>query len=149
VNEAKIYRLRDILPDAGEGGRGKTFLTDEASADFLAVDYIRIRPGNAGEYHVHNKAHNIWIVLEGELTAVVGERRYIVRAGEVIFMPAAVPHMSSNEGTADMLGIEIYCPPHRKMPMPAWDMDVARKAGTLDSFTVELPARIVDAPPTR
>lgn len=140
-----IYRLSDVIPTAEDEGRGKTYLSDGPTADLLEVDYIRIRPGNVGAYHGHKAAHNIWIVLQGELTAIVGEVRYVVHAGEVIFMPANIPHASSNNGDKDVLAIEIYCPPHRKMPRLPWDIERARREGTLDAFPVELPAQIIDA----
>lgn len=132
----RIYTLKDLYPDVEPGGRGMADILPDDLSELMEMEVQRIRPGNMGLYHVHKKSDNIWIVLEGELEAVIGGERYFTRAGEVIFMPAGVPHQTGNRGDVDMLAIEIYCPPHGKGPMGAPGKD---------AFFSQLPPQIRDA----
>ena len=135
-DEVRIWSLADLLPQVAEKGRGNSFFLDKEVSDNVEVLYQRIRPGNMGTYHYHKKAENIWIVLQGELEAIIGDVRYLVPAGQVIYMPNVIPHATGNRGTEDMLAVEIYVPPHGH--------------GTLDSpgkdgFTTAMPSVIRDA----
>ena len=130
--QVKVVRLRDAVKPVDPGKRNNVpLVTSEISAETEIV-YQHFAPHHMGVYHVHEHAENIWIVIEGTLEAIIGGVRYIVEAGELIFMPSGVPHATGNPGDTDMLAVEIYCPPT--------DHYEPR-----DAFSSELPEQIADA----
>jgi mannose-6-phosphate isomerase-like protein (cupin superfamily) len=105
-------------------------LIDEEISEHAQMKLIRIPAGVRGGYHYHNDSENIWIVLEGTFEAVVGDTKYLVRKGEVIFMPKVVPHRTGNDGSdGECLVIELYAPP----------------SSGIDSHPADLPSVIRDA----
>lgn len=129
--EAKIARL-DFNTEVGPGSRfNEVLFGDETSSDFL-IAWKRLPEGTAlGSYHVHERSENVLIVLEGTLDALVGDRRYAVRQGEVIYMPAGVPHATGNRGPGECQAVEIYAP--------------SRGEGEdMDSHPAEMPAEITE-----
>jgi mannose-6-phosphate isomerase-like protein (cupin superfamily) len=66
------------------------------------------------------------------MEAIIGGVRYFVKAGEIIFMPAGIPHATGNPGEEDMLAVEIYAPPTEHFE-------------PRDAYPAELPADIKNA----
>ena len=131
--KVKIVRLSDSIPDVKPESRANTKLVGPDISRQCEIVYQRFAPNNMGVYHNHRHAENVWLVMKGEMEAIVGDVRYFVKAGEMIFMPSDVPHATGNRGPEDMLAVEIYVPPTEHF--------VPR-----DSFPAELPATITDAP---
>lgn len=141
---AKIVRLSDSKPDLDStwtvkgftplrpGARGNTKVFSSDVAKDCELVYQRYAPGYLGPYHIHRHAENVWYVVEGEMEAIVGGIRYLVRAGEAIFMPANVPHATGNRGSVDMLALEFYAP-----PVDRWE--------PRDSFAADVPPQVIDA----
>jgi mannose-6-phosphate isomerase-like protein (cupin superfamily) len=63
-----------------------------------------------GPYHFHEHAENVYIVLEGEIEAVVEGERHILRKDDVAFIPPGLRHSAGNAGTTPARAIEIYAP---------------------------------------
>lgn len=58
------------------------------------------QPGQASPWHNHPGAQEILYVLEGNMTAEVqGRATATIKAGDVILIPAEVPHLVRNDGT--------------------------------------------------
>jgi mannose-6-phosphate isomerase-like protein (cupin superfamily) len=113
-------------------GRSNTDLVDEAMSENMLIVYQRFAPGHMGSYHLHHKCENVFVVLKGTFVAIIGGKRYVVPAGQMIFMPNEVPHAMGCLGDEEVLGLEIYSPP--------------RGVGSeMDSFKVDLPDEIIDA----
>lgn len=64
-------------------------------------------PGTAIPLHTHNVEETV-MVLEGEATAVVGEREYHLVAEDVTWVPAGVPHCFINRGQGPMRIYWVY-----------------------------------------
>jgi mannose-6-phosphate isomerase-like protein (cupin superfamily) len=130
--KVKIVKLSQAVPDVEPQKRNKSILFSSDTSAETEVVYQRFAPKHMGSYHVHHHAENIWMVVQGTLEAIIGGVRYVVNEGEIIFMPATVPHATGNPSEdTDMLAVEIYAPPtHRFDPA--------------DSFPAELPAEIKD-----
>jgi mannose-6-phosphate isomerase-like protein (cupin superfamily) len=131
--QVKIVRLSESEPEVKPNSRANTKLVGPDISRECEIVYQRFAPDHMGTYHNHRHAENIWIVMKGEMEAIVGGVRYFVRAGEMIFMPSDVPHATGNRGSEDMLAVEVYVPPTDHFE-------------PRDSFPAELPAKIVDAP---
>ncbi len=132
MKEARVAIL-DFETEVSPGSRFNDVLFgDETSSDFL-VAFKRLPEGTpAGSYHVHKRSENVLIVLKGTLEALVGDQRYLVKEGEVIYMPAGVPHATGNGGPGECQSVEIYAPSRGEGP-------------DMDSYPTDLPARLHDA----
>ncbi|PZR88460.1 MAG: hypothetical protein DLM67_20645 [Candidatus Nephthysia bennettiae] len=133
--KVKICRLSDSVPDVQPGSRANTKLVGPDISKETEIVYQRFAPNHMGVYHMHRHAENIWLVIQGELEAIIGGVRYFVREGEMIFMPSGVPHATGNRGEVDMLAVEIYAPPTEHFE-------------PRDAYPAELPEHIEDAPRT-
>jgi len=65
------------------------------------VILAEFQPGQGSPWHNHPGAQEILYVLEGNVTAEVeGRAAATIKAGEIILIPAEVPHMVRNDGTS-------------------------------------------------
>jgi mannose-6-phosphate isomerase-like protein (cupin superfamily) len=94
-------------------GRGSTFaLVDEvAGARNVDVHLNVLRPGGGlGNYHYHERAENIYIILEGRARMIVEGEEHFAGANQVVFIPPGVRHATANAGDTPLRLIEIYAP---------------------------------------
>jgi mannose-6-phosphate isomerase-like protein (cupin superfamily) len=63
-----------------------------------------------GPYHYHERAENVYIVLEGTIEAVVEGKRFYLTKDDVAFIPPGLRHYAGNGGTVPAKAIEIYAP---------------------------------------
>lgn len=72
----------------------------------LATVYFEIRPGDHLGRHT-DSAEELLIILEGSVTASVGEEEAVAQKGSLILVPEMVPHNIVNTGdhTAKVLGV--------------------------------------------
>ena len=69
---------------------------------------LLLRTGCVVPLHSHHN-EQITYILEGALKFNVQDKEIIVRAGEVLVIPAHVPH--SAEALEDTVDLDIFCPP--------------------------------------
>lgn len=96
-----------------DNGRGeKVRLVDgRLGTDAIDLHHNTLVPGGpAGRYHRHSKADNVYIVMGGVGELVADGKAYEVREGQIIFIPAGVPHSLSNPGDEPFRIFEIYAP---------------------------------------
>lgn len=96
-----------------DNGRGeKVRLVDgRLGTDAIDLHHNTLAPGGpAGRYHRHSKADNVYIVMGGVGELVADGKAYEVREGQIIFIPAGVPHSLSNPGDEPFRIFEIYAP---------------------------------------
>jgi mannose-6-phosphate isomerase-like protein (cupin superfamily) len=77
------------------GGIGFTFLLVDAA------------PGEGPNLHRHPYAE-VLIVQEGEATATVGAEIVVVKAGDIVMVPANTPHKFVNSGTGRLRQVDIH-----------------------------------------
>jgi mannose-6-phosphate isomerase-like protein (cupin superfamily) len=136
MNEPRIVKV-DRGGSVEPGKRvSVTLFGDETSSDFL-VAWKRLPEGTPpGVYHLHKKAENVLVVLEGTLECIIGGKRYMARENEIIYMPAGIPHATGNGGKGECHAVEFYAP--------------SRGEGTPnDFFEADLPATIEDTESVR
>jgi mannose-6-phosphate isomerase-like protein (cupin superfamily) len=73
------------------------------------INVINVDSG-PGPYHFHEHAENVYIVLEGEIEAIVEGERHVLRKDDVAFIPPGLRHSAGNAGTVPARAIEIYAP---------------------------------------
>lgn len=96
-----------------DNGRGeKIRLVDgKLGTDAIDLHHNTLFPGGpVGRYHRHSKADNVYIVMGGVGQLVADGVTYSVSQGQIIFIPAGVPHSLSNPGDEPFQIFEIYAP---------------------------------------
>ena len=95
------------------GGRGVSYKLLEPSVGCAGLIFQEnvIRPGtDAGPYHYHSNADNIYYVLEGAGRATVDGKSFDIKPGDTLFIPANECHDVTNTGLADLRLIECKLP---------------------------------------
>lgn len=67
-----------------------------------------LRTGVIVPTHSHDN-EQITYILQGALKFIVEEKEIVVRAGEVLVIPANTPH--SAEALEDTIDVDVFCPP--------------------------------------
>lgn len=69
---------------------------------------LLLRAGASVPLHSHEN-EQITYILEGALKFTLPEGEIVVRAGEILVIPADVPH--SAEALEDTIDLDVFCPP--------------------------------------
>lgn len=71
-----------------------------------------VRPGQSVPAHRHPNGQDTWIVLQGELTYLLGNGlRQVIRAGDLDVADTNEVHGAVNEGVEDAIFLSIYSSP--------------------------------------
>jgi quercetin dioxygenase-like cupin family protein len=76
----------------GHGSSAELKLAGEESGGEWAVVEWRLRAGDEPPIHIHTREDETLYVLEGAITAFVGDQRIEVEAGSYAALPKDVPH---------------------------------------------------------
>ncbi len=109
----KIIRPDDVSEIDMEAGRGTQVRLVDASLGTSAIDLHinRLRPGGArGRVHRHTRSDNVYIVRHGEGTLTIEGETHVIRADDVVFIPAGTRHSLSNLTDEPLELFEIYTP---------------------------------------
>jgi len=68
------------------------FATGEKTAGQFALFEAKVNNGYAVPPHTHSREDETLYVLEGELSCTIGDKRYQVNVGDVVFLPRNVMH---------------------------------------------------------
>jgi mannose-6-phosphate isomerase-like protein (cupin superfamily) len=113
AREALVFNLADAprQPMRWDRGTQIRLFGEETGARQVDVHINVLNVGSGpGPYHFHEHAENVYIVLEGEIEAVVDGERRILRKDDVAFIPPGVRHSAGNAGDTPARAIEIYAP---------------------------------------
>ena len=108
----KIMTLADGAKSSLDNGRGeKIKLVDERLTETLDLHHNTLfAHGSQGRYHRHSKADNVYIVTRGSGELVADGVTHVISEGQIIFIPAGMPHSLGNPGDAPFGIFEIYAP---------------------------------------
>lgn len=77
----------------------------------MSVGDFALPPRTAGpSRHVHTHEDEATYIIDGVLTAEVGDQRFEVRAGGFLWMPRGLPHTSANLGDEPVRGVVLINP---------------------------------------
>lgn len=97
-------------------------LVDGDGLNNVSIQVQEFKVGAAfGKYHYHEGSDNIYFVISGTIKSVVDGETLILSAGDLMFIPAGSPHMTTNGGDVVASALEIYAPPPRDDTHPAPD----------------------------
>jgi mannose-6-phosphate isomerase-like protein (cupin superfamily) len=113
----KIFDLNACQTTSMENGRGETIRLINAGTGTEKIDLHlnRLVPGGPrGRVHRHSQSDNVYIVRRGEGTLTAGDSTYTIRADQIVFIPAGMPHSLSNLAGEILEIFEIYAPAGRQ-----------------------------------
>jgi len=102
------------VPGRAEYSSEKMGKVTLATGDFLYAGMNCFAPGQAHKAHVHADQDKMYLVVEGEGEAIVGDETSFIRKGDLVLARAGVPHGLRNTGTANFAVLVIFAPPPKK-----------------------------------
>jgi len=109
----KIMHLDQCPTNPMEPGRGEQIklINTSLGTEKIDVHLNRLVPGGPrGKVHHHSKADNVYIVKKGEGTLTAGDKTYVIRENDVVYIPAGMKHSLSNLSAGVFEIFEIYAP---------------------------------------
>jgi mannose-6-phosphate isomerase-like protein (cupin superfamily) len=118
----KILHLDECPTSPMEPGRGEQVKLVNASLGTEKIDLHlnRLVPGGPrGRLHRHSQSDNVYIVRRGEGVLTAAGETHTLRANQIVYIPAGMPHSLSNL-SGDVFEIfEIYAPAGRQFDFTA------------------------------
>jgi len=99
---------RDELPNNGSVYKFEGHLYGDANVSFFLSGTA---PGKGPDLHKH-PYEEVFVVQEGELTFTVGDETIDARGGQIVVVPAGVPHKFVNSGAGRAEHIDIHSSSH-------------------------------------
>lgn len=83
------------------------------TGDGCQTAMMALEPGeSSGERNnEHPQSEQILLVIEGEVTAEIGDEKARLTAGDVVIVPRKAPHRFTNGGDGKALTFNVYVPP--------------------------------------
>jgi mannose-6-phosphate isomerase len=85
---------------------GNYLVLDDDAPDHK-VKRLVVKPGKRLSYQKHNKRAEHWFIVSGTATVTLDGKTIEVAAGQAIDIPQGSAHRVANEGTTDVVLIEV------------------------------------------
>ena len=107
VKPAKVMRADDAARSEVPAGTGTSFqvLIGQEEAPHFAMRKFTMKPGGGMPNHTNEVEHEQY-VLRGGAKIGIGDEVHEVKTGDVVFIPAGVPHWYEADAEA---GFEFLC----------------------------------------
>lgn len=106
AGDAKLFKWAEIEPEQMSALLTRQFVTGEKAM----LARIMLKQGCVVPEHSHEN-EQIAMIVSGALEFVVGGVTQVVRAGEVLVIPAGVPH--SAKALEDTEDLDLFAPPRQ------------------------------------
>lgn len=105
-SEEKMTYLiaREDLPHSKIAHKFEGCLHGDANVSFFLVD---CPPGSGAGLHKH-PYEEVFVIQEGEATFTIGDDIVEATAGQILVVPAHVPHKFANSGTGPLRQVDIH-----------------------------------------
>lgn len=90
------HEVESTAISTGEGVSRKMLISPEEGPNF-AMRSFAIQPGGSMPNHTNEVEHEQY-VIRGQARIMVGGKEFDVKQGDVVFIPARVPHWYRNTG---------------------------------------------------
>jgi len=86
-------------------------------SEAVEVCWKKMGPDKREPKHIHKLAIEIWVIIEGSITAIIGDRHFILKAGTYVVVHPFTPTeiLNAEEGTV-VIGIKAPSIPEDKYP---------------------------------
>ena len=95
---------KDELPHSETAHRFEEYLHGGANVSFFLID---APPGGGPGLHTH-PYEEVFVIQDGEVTFTVGESTVEANSGQIVIVPAGVPHKYVNSGAGHARHIDIH-----------------------------------------
>jgi mannose-6-phosphate isomerase-like protein (cupin superfamily) len=89
---------------------GSLCLSGQDTGGSYSLFELSLGSGKGVARHTHTREEEAYYVLSGELEVVVGDRPFILRAGDTLVAPRNIPHALRNPGNADNHYLNFFSP---------------------------------------
>jgi mannose-6-phosphate isomerase-like protein (cupin superfamily) len=113
----KIFDLNTCPTTPMENGRGEKIplINTGIGTENIDLHLNRLIPGGPrGRVHRHSQSDDVYIVRRGQGTLTADGTSYTIRADQIVFIPAGMPHSLSNLSDEILEIFEIYAPAGRQ-----------------------------------
>jgi quercetin dioxygenase-like cupin family protein len=94
----------------GPGVKMTFLITGEQTGGAYFVAEVVVRPGSGPPPHIHHREDETFYILEGEISARLGDKAITASAGDFINIPRGTPHSFKNEGDRLLRMISTFTP---------------------------------------
>lgn len=98
---------KDELSRYGTPNEFQGYQHEDTSISFI---WVELPPGGGPRLHKH-PYEEVFVVQEGQATFTVGSGTLEVKAGNIVIVPAGVPHTFLNSGEGLLRQIDIHASP--------------------------------------
>jgi len=95
---------KDELPHSETAHRFEGYLNGAANISFFLID---APPGGGPGLHIH-PYEEIFVIQNGEVTFTAGDESIEAKGGQIVVVPAGVPHKYVNSGARRSRHIDIH-----------------------------------------
>jgi mannose-6-phosphate isomerase-like protein (cupin superfamily) len=107
MSGAIVLSLED-LPLSG--GFSREFIGEEHGGTGISLIFVEAAPGRGPSLHKHDYAE-VFIVQEGRATFRAGDDELELGPGQIVVVPAGVPHGFKNTGDGPLRQVDIHLNP--------------------------------------
>lgn len=118
-----------------KGETSRCFLAGEQTGGLFSLTESVMRPGSEqAPLHVHSREDETFYVVEGHITAIVGDRREDLGPGGSVFLPRGIPHRIQTMGDKVVRVLMLLCPAGLETFFT--EIDALNAGGRLDRDTM-------------
>lgn len=123
----RIVRVADVEQEEPiEGFKLQRLLGREQASQYMTINLLEVAPGNGGPpMHVHD-FDQMFYILDGEMTVEAALHTFTAVPGDLVVLPAGVPHTQYNAGDTTERHIALLSP--SPTPGEPWDRGVTLTA---------------------
>ena len=103
TRDAYVVRLDDLAV------RGE-FEGYEHGGTAISMIFVDSEPGRGPSLHRHDY-DEVFIVQEGQATMTAGDKEIVATAGDIVVVPAGMPHAFVNSGEGRLRQIDVHVSP--------------------------------------
>ena len=104
----RVVNVNDL--PAGEGSRSRSLEGCEAGGVDLSIIFVDLDPGRGPRLHRHAYAE-VFVIQEGRAVYTAGDERREVGPGDVVVVPAGVPHRFESSGDMPLRQLSLHLAP--------------------------------------
>jgi len=91
-------------------GLGSVCLSGTDTGGAYCLLEVSLAPGMGVPRHTHTREDEVYFILAGELEVTVGEKIFVLRAGDTLLAPRDIPHKLRNSGDTTNHYLLIFSP---------------------------------------
>ena len=91
-------------------GIGSVCLSGKDTGGAYCLIEASLAPGIGVPRHTHTREDETYYVLSGELDVIVGDKLFVLKAGDSLMAPRDIPHQLRNSGSATNHYLLVFSP---------------------------------------